>query len=103
MASATGPERDELEPAWSWRRYFTQVTAFFESMERQTFSSPNRNYTEYVVGSLEVLWRNLNSIKEYIGSQSVSEEHHFAMRSLLVTLQDLIDLLPPLASAFRAT
>ena len=92
---------EELEPTWSWSRYFTQVTGFFENIERQSHANPNRNYTEYVIESLEVLWRSLNSVKEYIASQSVSEENQAAVRELLANLEELINLLPPIASQWQ--
>ncbi len=91
----------EGEEPLGWSRYFSQVAAFFEHVERQAYANPNRNYTEYVIGSLEVLWTNLTSVKEYIDSQSVSEENEVAVRSVSTNVGDLLNLLPPLASQWH--
>ncbi len=91
----------EVEP-WGWSAYFTKVISFFEGMERQYDASPNRNYTEYVMETLGVLWRNLSIIKEHIES-AISEESQFAgaSQSLLRNLDNLLGLLPPLAEQWH--
>lgn len=78
------------------------MISFFEGVERQYDASPNRNYTEYVIETLGVLWRNLAVIKEHIES-TISEESQFAEASLslLRNLDNLLSLLPPLAEQWH--
>ena len=54
-----------------------------------------------MIASLEVLWRNLTSLKEYIASQSVSRESQSGATSILTNLEGLLNLLPLLASQWH--
>lgn len=97
MATQADSDAESLT-VWGWENYFSEVARFIETSERQLQAHANQHYAEYVLDRLSMISQTVSGIKEQLEiERNPGQLPDDAVATLLLSLGELLDLLPQLA------
>ena len=95
---------EESETVWGWENYFVEVARFILTSERQLESHANQQYAEYVLERLAMISQSVSGVRQQIEREQNSQSlvgWQNSIISLLDSLDELLDLLPQIASKWQ--
>ena len=96
---------DENNPLWGWERYFDELSAFIASLDEDSMTFANENYTDYVVVRLSTcittLSRLLDHLQSSVDSVELNEEEVQVIDHYQTQLSQLLGIIRDISSQWR--
>ena len=67
---------------WGWEKFFEELSAFLQAVERQE-GSANMAFSEYIVERLQISIMNVSAIMHHLQSSTSDEDYHIHIDQVL--------------------